>query len=231
MLALFKAQKKEVLEKLEREDPIPGDAKATAALYLFGRKKWEKTFREFGNEIIKAAVLANGVRVLSELAVVGISFDIKNPRAVSWIKNKVFRFAYEVNNTTLNKLRNTLIEALENGESIKKIAERVEEIFGFAEDYRNEMIARTEIISATNYGAYEAIQQSGLVTKKIWIATIDERTRDTHEAIDGEVVEFEEEFSNGLQFPGDPDGELDEIINCRCTFGHLFPGDPEYDSN
>jgi len=183
-----------------------------------------------GKELIKVAVFVNGLRILSELPGVAVSFDIDNPRAVAWIKRKVFKFSYEVNDTTIRKLRDVLVEALNAGETIREIAARVEELFGHAERYRNEMIARTETISATNYRAYEAIKQSGLMAKKEWISTIDERTRDSHTEMDGETAGLDEPFSNGLQFPGDPDGPAEEVINCRCTIGHIFPEDEEWNS-
>ena len=192
---------------------------------MFGRKTWEKRFRDVGRELIKAAVAVNGLRVMAELPVVGVAFDIRNPRAESWIKRKVFQFAYEVNKTTEKELRSALRSALGAGSSISDIKKEVARIFGFAEGYRNERIARTETLSATNYGAQEAIIQSGLKCKKEWVATLDERTRDRHAEMDGETAELDQPFSNGLMFPGDPDGPPEEIINCRCTEVHIFEGD------
>lgn len=197
---------------------------------MFGRKVWEKRFRDVGKELIKTAVFVNGLRVMEELPGVGVSFSVDNPRAKAWIKDKVFKFAYEVNETTERQLRKALVDAINAGGAIKEIQAEVKRIFGYAEGYRNERIARTETIGATNYGAYEAIKQSGLVARKEWIATLDERTRDSHADIDGESAELDDTFSNGLKYPGDPDGELSEFINCRCTIGHIFPEDDEWNS-
>lgn len=194
---------------------------------MFGRKTWERRFRDVGLELIKAAVAVNSLRIISELPVVGISFDIDNPRAKAWITRKVFKFAYEVNQTTEQQLRAAILDSLAAGDAIPAIKKAVERIFGYAEGYRNERIARTETIGATNYGAFEAIKQSGLKCKKEWVATLDERTRDRHAEMDGETAELDQPFSNGLMFPGDPDGPPEEIINCRCTEVHIFPEDDE----
>ncbi len=35
--------------------------------------------------------------------------------------------------------------------------------------------------------------------------------------MDGEIRELDDRFSNGLKFPGDPDGDAGEVINCRCA--------------
>lgn len=205
---------------------------------MFGRKVWEKRFRDVGKELIKTAVFVNGLRVIGELPGVSVGFNVDNPRAKEWIKNKAFKFAYEVNNTTekqlrgalFEKLRDPLIQGLDEGATIKEITAEVKRIFGYAEGFRNERIARTETIGATNYGAYEAIKQSGLLVKKEWIATLDERTRDSHADIDGELTELDGAFSNGLQYPGDPNGTAEEVINCRCTIGYVFPEDDEWNS-
>ena len=222
---LFKEQEKDVLSKID--SVTISDPKAQVDVWMFGRKTWEKRFRDVGKELIKTAVFVNGLRMMDELPGVSISFDVDNPRAKAWIKRKVFKFAYEVNETTENQLRNALVDAIDAGSTIKEIQKEVERIFGYAEGFRNERIARTETIGSTNYGAYEAIKQSGLVARKEWIATIDDRTRDSHADLDGEQVELDEDFSNGLQFPGDPDGPAEEVINCRCTIGHVFPDEDE----
>ena len=53
--------------------------------------------------------------------------------------------------------------------------------------------------------------------RKVWVATKDKRTRDTHAALDGESMGIDQPFSNGLQYPGDPNGPPEEVINCRCA--------------
>jgi uncharacterized protein with gpF-like domain len=55
---------------------------------------------------------------------------------------------------------------------------------------------------------------------KTWLATNDSRTRITHAIANGQNVLISDTFSVGdtqLQFPGDPNGSPEEVINCRCT--------------
>jgi SPP1 gp7 family putative phage head morphogenesis protein len=220
---LFTEQKKDVLSKIE--EVTNADKEEQAKLWMFGRKQWEKRFRDTGKTLIKTAVMVNGSRVMDSLSGVSVSFDVDNKRAKDWIKAKVFKFAYDVNETTEKQLRKTLVDAIIDGATIPEIKTAVKEIFGFAEGFRSERIARTETIGATNYGSREAIKQSGLQCKKEWIATVDSRTRDSHAEMDGETVGLDDQYSNGLMFPGDPDGAPEEIINCRCTEGYVFPED------
>jgi len=81
-------------------------------------------------------------------------------------------------------------------------------------------IARTEGHRIQNQAKMDAMDDAterGADLVKQWDATLDGKTRDSHAAVDGEFREKDEEFSNGLQFPGDPHGAAGEVINCRCA--------------
>ena len=65
-------------------------------------------------------------------------------------------------------------------------------------------------------GMYRAEDMGNYITK-IWIATLDNRTRDAHAHRDGEEIALDEEFAPGLSRPRDPNGALAEICNCRCS--------------
>lgn len=81
-------------------------------------------------------------------------------------------------------------------------------------------IARTEGHRVQTTAAYDAMlkaKQEGADILKQWDAALDKRTRKSHARVDGEIRELDEKFSNGLMFPGDPDGKAAEVINCRCA--------------
>ena len=65
-------------------------------------------------------------------------------------------------------------------------------------------------------GMYRAEDMGNSITK-IWIATLDNRTRDAHAHRDGEEIALDDEFAPGLSRPRDPNGALAEICNCRCS--------------
>lgn len=109
------------------------------------------------------------------------------------------------------------------------------EIDGMVASYRNralklraDSIARTETIRALNEGQVEAAQQAiakgqvkAEVMTKVWIATGDGRTRDTHTAMHDQSVGINERFVSpsgvSLDYPGDPSAPAFETVNCRCT--------------
>ena len=81
-------------------------------------------------------------------------------------------------------------------------------------------IARTEghrIQCQAGMDACYKAKEKGADVVKQWDSTLDGRTRSSHARLDGEIREIDEPFSNGLMFPGDPDGEAAEVCNCRCS--------------
>jgi hypothetical protein len=123
-----------------------------------------------------------------------------------------------VNDTTNKQLREELQEGLDAGEGSSKLGDRIAKVFDFAEKYRGDRIARTEIGDAENKGIMDMWEQDGQVEKKEWLhGGGGENPRPEHVAMSGEVVGLNEEFSNGLKYPCDPSGEPEEIINCTCT--------------
>ena len=81
-------------------------------------------------------------------------------------------------------------------------------------------IARTEghriQVQSTMDACYKA-KEIGADVVKQWDSTMDKKTRSAHQKVDGEVRELDEPFSNGLMFPGDPNGGAGEVVNCRCA--------------
>lgn len=90
---------------------------------------------------------------------------------------------------------------------------------GQASMNRSLRIARTEGNRVHNEAAYDSAKvaiNAGVDVVKQWVAVLDARTRDSHQTVDGEWVEVDKKFSNGLFMPGDRNAPPAEIVNCRC---------------
>lgn len=114
-----------------------------------------------------------------------------------------------------------VLKGIQNGDSVQKIAKALEEVIGnnVASAIRN---ARTMTTSAENHGrldSYKNLSSQGVVMKKEWEATPDDRTRPSHIDIDGEEQEIDKLFSNGCMFPADGHGPAEEVWQCRCAMG------------
>ena len=183
---------------------------------LFDKNNADKAMRKGANHLTEGSLVANANKEIAALGL-GISFDLQNPEVQKWITNKVFKFADEVDTNTQKKLRVALKKSITAGESIPQAQVRVEKVFKEVSDEWAGVIARTEVVSSTNAGAMAAYEQaSDLVVGTEWITSRDAKVRDTHQ-IDGEIAKLGEQYSNGLQFPGDPTAGAEEVINCRCT--------------
>lgn len=117
------------------------------------------------------------------------------------------------------KLQNALLQGILQGESISEIATRFEAVTSMN---RNSAIrnARTAVTGAQNGGrmkSYESASRMGIKIEKMWRSINDARTRESHSMLNGERRPYDEPFSNGLMYPGDPKGTPTELYNCRCT--------------
>ena len=114
------------------------------------------------------------------------------------------------------KFQSAITQGILQGESIPNIVKRTKDIYG-----RNKAsatrAARTATTNAENAGrmsTFERAQRLGIDMEIEWLATLDGRTRSSHRALDGERIQLGEKFSNGLRWPGDPQGPAGEIWNC-----------------
>jgi len=133
--------------------------------------------------------------------------------------------------TTDEQLKKVVREVLTYGEAeglgIEKIKDELIKRVGlnlrgnaFA---RARAIAQTEMISASNRASQEAALSTNLEMRKYWSTSGLPGIRESHlfaefDSQDGKKMN--ELFSNGLMYPGDPNGTADEVINCRCTVLH-----------
>jgi len=109
------------------------------------------------------------------------------------------------------------------GESVPKLADRLQTNIPNMNRASAIRAARTAVTGAQNGGrqdSYNAAAKMGIKLQKQWLATLDNRTRHSHGAADGQSVAEDEPFNVGgyeLMYPGDPKGPAHEIYNCRCT--------------
>lgn len=187
----------------------------TALKYINGELPpiYAQNYNQIGNNI--------------QAAVQGYSFDIVNEQTVRQLTvldkqlmlppKKIDRVKdVKWNTRTIN---NQILQGIIQGESVGQMADRLTTVTNMnrAAAVRN---ARTMVTAAENRGRLAGMEQAesnGVVLKKQWMSTHDNRTRDTHAAIDGQMRDPDKPFSNGLLYPGDYAGAPSEVYNCRCT--------------
>lgn len=124
-----------------------------------------------------------------------------------------------------------VMQAIVQGESVRKLADRMYNVTEMdrVAAMRN---ARTSVTSAENKGRIDGLhdaKKKGVSTKKGWLAALDNVTRDSHRELstEGKFIDIDEKFSNGLLYPGDPNGRPEEVYNCRCTLIYELEADGE----
>ena len=126
----------------------------------------------------------------------------------------------------MKKINTETLQGIIQGESMDKIAKRIRNV---QEMNRTQAIrsARTIVTGAEIKGrqdSYARAESDGIILQKEWLATNDNRTRHSHLLLDGDIVDQDKRFDNGLMFPGDPNGEPSEVYNCRCSMAAVVKG-------
>lgn len=122
----------------------------------------------------------------------------------------------------MKKINAELLQAIESGESIGKMSERLMRVTDMnkAAAIRN---ARTMTTAFENLGRLDGMkkmQENGTTLQKEWLATLDDKTRDSHAELNGQKADINEPFHSSLgdiMYPGDPSAEPSNFYNCRCT--------------
>ena len=131
-------------------------------------------------------------------------------------------WSQRTNKTTADAILRVVRAASSEGLSVPAIAERIQGMAEF-DKARSFLVARTEMVAATNEGHMIAFRRA-LVPRKAWRTVGDERVRDTHAAANGQIVEREENFIVGgvsMRGPGQG-GVAREVVNCRCIVLAVF---------
>lgn len=124
-------------------------------------------------------------------------------------------------------IQSEMLRSILTGESIPKIAKRLPQTVGYYGMSSAIRDARTITTGAENAGrvdGYKYAQDIGVKLQQMWMATLDGRTRHSHRVLDGEKAKVGEKFSNGCRYPADPEGDPEEIYNCRCTLIGVVKG-------
>lgn len=137
---------------------------------------------------------------------VRVAFDLANPR----VKDVIGELAKKIRNvsdTVRDDARRVVSDGLDRGDSIGSIAKALRQYGVTDSKSRSDMIARTETATAYSRGSLLAYGDAGVKRKK-WLAEDD--APDSECQIDGEIVDLDESFSNGLDSPP-------VHPNCRCA--------------
>jgi hypothetical protein len=169
---------------------------------------------------VAKALEYGGMAMIAELGM-KLKWDLKNPRAVQYLKDYGAAQVTNINETTRNYLQTLITQAAEEGWSYKRTAEAIIERFEeFAVGKPQAHIdSRAHLIAVTETGnAYEEgnriiakdLQDAGIEMEKYWSTVKDDKVSEG--CVENEAagwIKIDQEFPSGhqrpLRFPG-----------CRC---------------
>lgn len=137
----------------------------------------------------------------------------------------------DIPKTTREDIAATLRQGIEDGLSIRRMAELIMKVHGDAYTRaRATNVARTESTSMLNAGHSASIAQledeSGLPMGKEWVSVLGNTTRASHAAMDGKQTESSEGkfVLSGVEtpWPGHHALPAGERCNCQCTIISSF---------
>ncbi|MFT0800362.1 phage minor head protein [Bacillus swezeyi] len=131
-------------------------------------------------------------------------------------------------NEIINSISIEIAQSLLAGESYTKMAKRIENRVHFSRA-KARRVARTEAHRVQVEGRLQSAEKASKKAnlKKMWVSTLDTRTRIGHKKLDGKVVDrdgvFRSVYGGVGKAPGHMHNAKDDI-NCRCSVIFLVNG-------
>ena len=252
----FAAQQKVMTAALKAGEISKADYESWMRGQVFRGKRWESKITQLIRIIHKTNNIAGEIIRKIKLFVfgenynhnayetevnTGISFDIYNEDAVDKLLKEdpkllpEWRIDEEKDYLwNRQKVENCITQGIIQGESVDQIANRLASTLSSTNMNKMRMFARTAMTGAQNAGRQKQMEDAeakGIKLKKRWLASLDNRTRDTHQRLDGQEVPVKESFHVGtkhgeetIRYPGDPNADPALVYNCRCTMIEVFDG-------
>ncbi len=156
-----------------------------------------------------------------------------------WVENHAAARISNIAASTKKRIAKEIQKTFDAEEGTPELSKRLEGLYkGFAGP-RATLIARTEMVSASNAATLGAAKSTGIQgLRKEWIPSDDDRSRDgdgettNHRALEGLKVAVDAKFEvwshdgvDLMEAPGDQSAPVDQIANCRCTLGFSKEGE------
>lgn len=187
---------------VEKDKQLSRKKRVASAKYLVGRY----------------SVSASGLHWFAAQDGVNVSFNLVPREALEYLKRKAFWISGITNQDILDAVHESLQKALRDGTSYRDFAESASTVIdalgvNASSSFRLDTVFRTNLFGAYSVAQLEQVKQ---VEDRfpLWeyVAILDDRTRDSHRALNGK------RFKTG-------EGPIPPIdFNCRCTprYLHIF---------
>lgn len=174
-----------------------------------------------GSEYVSSITKIRKNESIISKAIKSITFNVSelfgySENIYSNLRNQTFQGSTKTMERANTNINNVISEGYKEGLGNKEIGKNIQNEFKGLKSWEAERIATTEVNGAQSLGAYEQYFENNTEYHQ-WLGAGDDRMRNTHRELDGEIVKVGTPFSNGLLHPGDRNGPIKEWIYCRCT--------------
>lgn len=129
-----------------------------------------------------------------------------------------------ITETTQDRIRVIIVNALENGEGKNEIIKKLKETTSMS-TVRARTIAAQECNASLNAGNADMMEKGG-AKSKTWNVRNMAVARDSHKALNGKTVPIDKPFIIGnvrIMYPCDPNcNDAGEVVNCHCYLTYEF---------
>lgn len=176
LAAFFRRQGAQMKTRLEQElqtraegDAVPVGADAIEKI-MFDLVEENGRLEAVMRPLVKDAAELGGKQIVREVGIAAaISFDIEAPEVAEHLRGQMIRIR-RVNETTIEKVRATLLKGLDEGETLAELGKRIDQVMNVQGKSRGYLIAQTELHESINAGRAQAMEQAG-VNGKAWLTS------------------------------------------------------------
>jgi len=126
----------------------------------------------------------------------------------------------QITDTVRRDIVEIIRQGAEEGVGSERMARRIEEQMEEINRRRARVIARTEVITASNQASQQGAKSTKRPMEKEWVDSADSRVRAAHENTDGQTRDLDEPY-DVVGFPGmypaDPQLPARLRVQCRCV--------------
>lgn len=180
-------QKKDVIDRLSRI------AKSVTKSEIFDYEVEVNLMVDLVTPLLKGLLTEQAIKEFEENEFPG-AFNPTDANLTAIVDKSVNLMAKSYNDTTLNLLKTSINDGIQNGLSIAEIAKSVAEVYEFSDTYRALQVAHTETFFMANEGSKLAYEQSGVVKTIRWYTSQDHRVCEFCGPLHGEIIDVDADF-------------------------------------
>lgn len=163
---------------------------------------------ELETDLLESSMSVTGSVAAAALKDMGIDPDTYSvAQTEAFLKKVSRRIAEQVNATTLA----ALTAAFDEGGT-----ESAEHVFDVAEESRASQAGMTAAANFVGFAMVEASRQTQPKASKRWQVNSG-NPRASHVSMNGEEQSIDDDFSNGMKWPGSFSGDVDDVAGCQCS--------------